>query len=93
MVRCDAHLSTAALNIWLVIQFAKKTGDYTVLSHADLSVLALTYDLHKQYKAESEKKALETVRSYVIEIENHLTVCGLRLAKLHNLQSQTRRLH
>jgi len=47
-----------------VIQFAKKTGDYSVLSHADLSVLALTYDLHIQAKAEAGKKNLGQVRSF-----------------------------
>jgi RNA-binding protein NOB1 len=47
-----------------VIQFAKKTGDYSVLSHADLSVLALTYDLHIQAKAEAEKINPGQVRSY-----------------------------
>ncbi|KDN36140.1 hypothetical protein K437DRAFT_241343 [Tilletiaria anomala UBC 951] len=31
-----------------VIAFAKKTGDYAVLSHADLSVLALTYALEAE---------------------------------------------
>ncbi|KAF8842768.1 hypothetical protein BDN67DRAFT_332062 [Paxillus ammoniavirescens] len=34
-----------------VIQFAKKTGDYAVLSHADICVLALTHTLHVQEKA------------------------------------------
>jgi len=34
-----------------VIQFAKKTGDYSVLSHADICVLALTHTLHEQEKA------------------------------------------
>jgi len=33
-----------------VIQFAKKTGDYAVLSHADLCVLALTYGLDEREK-------------------------------------------
>ncbi|KAK9248055.1 Nin one binding Zn-ribbon like-domain-containing protein [Lipomyces tetrasporus] len=32
-------------NIRLVSEFAKKTGDYSVLSAADLQVLALTYEL------------------------------------------------
>ena len=35
-----------------MIQFAKKTGDYAVLSHADLSVLALTYALDVRDKEE-----------------------------------------
>ncbi|TFK55586.1 hypothetical protein OE88DRAFT_1621259 [Heliocybe sulcata] len=34
-----------------VIQSAKSTGDYSVLSHADLCVLALTYALHSQHKS------------------------------------------
>ncbi|KAI9447896.1 Nin one binding Zn-ribbon like-domain-containing protein [Lactarius indigo] len=33
-----------------VTQFAKKTGDYSTLSHADLCVLALTYALDKAEK-------------------------------------------
>ncbi|KAI0268115.1 Nin one binding Zn-ribbon like-domain-containing protein [Gloeopeniophorella convolvens] len=33
-----------------VIQFAKKTGDYSVLSLADLSVIALTYSLERAEK-------------------------------------------
>jgi PIN domain of ribonuclease len=36
----------------LVIQFARKTGDYSALSHADLCILALTHALDK---AEREK--------------------------------------
>ena len=39
-----------------MIQIAKKTGDYSALSHADLCVLALTYALDK---AEKEKDADE----------------------------------
>lgn len=31
-----------------VIQWAKKTGDYSVLSHPDLCILALTYALHEE---------------------------------------------
>lgn len=37
-----------------VIQFAKKTGDYSVLSHADLSVLALTYALDVKEKQQAK---------------------------------------
>ncbi|KAF7301928.1 20S-pre-rRNA D-site endonuclease NOB1 [Mycena indigotica] len=33
-----------------VIRTAKKTGDYSVLSHPDLCVLALTYSLHEREK-------------------------------------------
>ncbi|THH28804.1 hypothetical protein EUX98_g5392 [Antrodiella citrinella] len=39
-----------------VINFAKKTGDYSVLSHADMCILALTYALSK----EEEDKAKTT---------------------------------
>ncbi|PFH51284.1 hypothetical protein AMATHDRAFT_47177 [Amanita thiersii Skay4041] len=35
-------------NRYPVIQWAKKTGDYNVLSHSDLCVLALTYSLHEE---------------------------------------------
>jgi len=38
-----------------VIQFAKKTGDYSVLSHADICVLALTHSLHVKEKAALEE--------------------------------------
>jgi RNA-binding protein NOB1 len=34
-----------------VVQFAKKTGDYAVLSHADICVLALTHSLHVREQA------------------------------------------
>jgi RNA-binding protein NOB1 len=40
-----------------VIQHAKKTGDYAVLSHTDLCVVALTYALHTA-KGEEEDNAL-----------------------------------
>ncbi|KAH8118468.1 Nin one binding Zn-ribbon like-domain-containing protein [Phellopilus nigrolimitatus] len=43
-----------------VIQFAKKTGDYSVLSHADLCVLALTLALDTQEKAEKATQDAET---------------------------------
>ncbi|GFR90232.1 RNA-binding protein NOB1 [Elysia marginata] len=36
--------------ILLITDFAKKTGDYSSLSAVDLKVLALTYDLEKQFK-------------------------------------------
>ncbi|KAG8776600.1 Nin1 binding protein [Serendipita sp. 398] len=39
---------------------AKKTGDYTVLSVADLNVLALTYALHQEY---SQKNSPESAAS------------------------------
>ncbi|KAI9000826.1 Nin one binding Zn-ribbon like-domain-containing protein [Trametes punicea] len=38
-----------------VIQWAKKTGDYSVLSHADICVLALTYELDEREKAAFEQ--------------------------------------
>ncbi|KAF7970800.1 hypothetical protein HWV62_23090 [Athelia sp. TMB] len=49
--------SPSAAALTYVIQFAKKTGDYSVLSHPDLSVLALTYDLHLKAQADAEKNA------------------------------------
>jgi RNA-binding protein NOB1 len=38
------------------VQFAKKTGDYAVLSHADICILALTHSLHVHEKALSESR-------------------------------------
>ena len=43
----------------VVIQWAKKTGDYSVLSHPDLCVLALTYVLDQEDKLAKEKAKLE----------------------------------
>jgi RNA-binding protein NOB1 len=42
---------------WIAIAVAKKTGDYSVLSHADICVVALTYelDLHEKEEAEQNK--------------------------------------
>ncbi|KAI0335665.1 hypothetical protein GY45DRAFT_1358437 [Cubamyces sp. BRFM 1775] len=42
------------------IQWAKKTGDYSVLSHADMCVLALTYELEQQEKEAAEKAKTES---------------------------------
>lgn len=42
-----------------VIQFAKKTGDYAVLSHADICVLALTHTLQLEENALLEKQKKE----------------------------------
>ncbi|KAI0700707.1 Nin one binding Zn-ribbon like-domain-containing protein [Cytidiella melzeri] len=44
-----------------VIQFAKKTGDYSVLSTADLCVLALTYALEQKETREEDRKVAEKV--------------------------------
>ncbi|KXN86123.1 20S-pre-rRNA D-site endonuclease nob1 [Leucoagaricus sp. SymC.cos] len=51
--------SPDATSLANVIQWAKKTGDYSVLSHADLCVIALTYMLNEEYKREVEKEAKE----------------------------------
>ncbi|KAF8622114.1 hypothetical protein AX15_007249 [Amanita polypyramis BW_CC] len=52
--------SPDAASLAHVIQWAKKTGDYSVLSLPDLSVLALTYMLHKEgEKAEEDMDADE----------------------------------
>ena len=56
MVRGDiaSHLPVSS-DVHSVIKFAKRTGDYAVLSHVDLSLVALTHALHKQ--AETEDRA------------------------------------
>jgi rRNA maturation endonuclease Nob1 len=51
-----------------VVEAAKKTGDYAVLSHADLCVLALTYALDSSEKAAAEKTA-ERVRMVSVLFE------------------------
>lgn len=48
-----------------VVQFAKKTGDYAVLSHADICVLALTHSLHVREQASSEKDPKESVTNEI----------------------------
>ncbi|KAI0638377.1 Nin one binding Zn-ribbon like-domain-containing protein [Trametes polyzona] len=53
----------SAASVAHVIQWAKKTGDYAVLSHADLCVLALTYELDKQEKDAAEKAKQEGEQS------------------------------
>ena len=44
------------LCVCAVVQWAKKTGDYSVLSHADICVIALTYMLNEEYKKEQAEK-------------------------------------
>lgn len=46
-------------NLALVVDFAKKTGDYAVLSHADLCVLALTCTVAEEaiFRLEMESMA------------------------------------
>lgn len=46
--------------MWVVIQWAKKTGDYSVLSHADMCVIALTHMLNGEYKRDKEKLEKES---------------------------------
>ncbi|TCD69240.1 Nin1 binding protein [Steccherinum ochraceum] len=57
-VRIEVKTPDAA-SLSHVINFAKKTGDYSVLSHADLCILALTYALSKQ----DEKRNVEDTQT------------------------------
>ena len=60
------------MGICAVIQWAKKTGDYSVLSHADMCVIALTYMLNEEYKkGQAEKEECQA---------SSLTVCAARNA-------------
>ena len=43
-------------------QFAKKTGDYSALSHADLCVLALTYALDKAERVQPSGEEVKVRR-------------------------------
>jgi rRNA maturation endonuclease Nob1 len=49
-----------------VTQFAKKTGDYSALSHADLCVLALTYALDKAEKVQPSGQEVEVRRPSIL---------------------------
>jgi PIN domain of ribonuclease len=48
-----------------VIQFAKKTGDYSALSHPDLCVLALTYALDKAERERNTQSRADEVCRYL----------------------------
>ncbi|KAJ7791652.1 hypothetical protein B0H14DRAFT_3115388 [Mycena olivaceomarginata] len=52
-----------AASLAAVIAGAKKTGDYAVLSHPDLCVLALTYSLHQREKAKAAAAAAAAAKS------------------------------
>ncbi|KAG7447444.1 uncharacterized protein BT62DRAFT_993157 [Guyanagaster necrorhizus] len=55
----------SATSLATVIQWAKKTGDYSVLSRPDLCVLALTHTLHEQGELENVNQATEVVKGTV----------------------------
>lgn len=62
-------LSMPIMNlVKIVIQWAKKTGDYSVLSHADLCVLALTYALDQEYKKFLDQTASIYLMNIAIEM-------------------------
>ncbi|KAF4620042.1 hypothetical protein D9613_005264 [Agrocybe pediades] len=52
--------SPDAASLAHVIQWAKKTGDYSVLSHPDICVLALTYMLDQEDKKQKELEKEKT---------------------------------
>ncbi|KAF9443329.1 hypothetical protein P691DRAFT_679785 [Macrolepiota fuliginosa MF-IS2] len=54
-----AMKSPDPVSLAAVIQWAKKTGDYSVLSHADMCVIALTHMLNEEYKREEKEKGEE----------------------------------
>ena len=62
----------------LVIQFTKSTGDYPVLSHVDLSLIALTHALHEQAKA--EEKRVSEMASSSHHSDNSLTLLTPKLS-------------
>ncbi|TRM68187.1 Nin one binding Zn-ribbon like-domain-containing protein [Schizophyllum amplum] len=53
-----------------VIAWAKKTGDYSVLSQADLCVIALTYALHQEEKKKAANAASEAQQEPAPEEQN-----------------------
>ena len=54
--RTDVRFVDLLVCVCAVVQWAKKTGDYSVLSHADICVIALTYMLNEEYKKEQAEK-------------------------------------
>ncbi|KAG6821516.1 hypothetical protein H0H93_000025 [Arthromyces matolae] len=62
--------SPDAASIAHTIQWAKKTGDYSVLSHADICVLALTYSLHQEAKKEDNVNSEATPEAISTEQTN-----------------------
>jgi hypothetical protein len=61
LVRSDFVQMEEKPTIDLAIAVAKKTGDYSVLSHADICVVALTYELDLQEKEKSEDSQVALV--------------------------------
>lgn len=62
-------LSTWEINpVKVAIQWAKKTGDYAVLSQADLCVLALTYALDQEDKKLRDQTAGSSLMNVAIQV-------------------------
>jgi rRNA maturation endonuclease Nob1 len=64
-----------------VVEAAKKTGDYSVLSHADLCVLALTLELAESEKLGDEKNdgpTPEAVSSHLMSVSTHPYIRSFR---------------
>ncbi|KAF8639843.1 hypothetical protein AX17_001098 [Amanita inopinata Kibby_2008] len=51
-----------------VTQWAKRTGDYSVLSHPDLCILALTYSLHE--KGKEGKDVIEAYAKAAVTVDS-----------------------
>jgi RNA-binding protein NOB1 len=75
-----------------VIQGAKKTGDYAVLSHPDLCVLALTYSLHKREEAAAVKIANEARFAFVQTSTSALLTARDSRVRI-SLMEKLRRVH
>src|SRR5882724_9042707 len=59
----ECNCGRISLVLLLVIEFAKKTGDYAVLSSTDLCVLALTYAVAEEAKLLQERESKAEVSS------------------------------
>jgi rRNA maturation endonuclease Nob1 len=70
MVWIDGSIiSTWKINsVKVAIQWAKKTGDYAVLSQADLCVLALTYALDQEDKQLRNQTASSFLMNIAIQV-------------------------
>lgn len=93
MVCLVYNLFLIYLIIVSVIQWAKKTGDYAVLSHPDLCVLALTYMLHEQGRKAKEmaveKKEPDQASGLAIHCQTwKLTMHDSRVLKVRRTMEQ-----
>ena len=68
-------------NVGVVINVAKKTGDYPALSAVDIKVMALTYQLEKEMLGADHININPTVQKTVTTKQNKCNIAGFYLPK------------